>query len=106
LVRLDKVSLTAVMATVRAVVFNLGVDCLFSKVARACDKSIHNHFCNFCTACWCDMVVVATAMRRGCRWEERWRASLRWSVLGLGLGLAVQSAVRLAPEASHTVPYG
>ena len=29
------------MATVRAVVFNLGVDCLFSKVARACDKSIH-----------------------------------------------------------------
>jgi len=27
-------------------------------------------------------------------------------VLGLGLGLAVQSAVRLAPEASHTAPYG
>jgi len=27
-------------------------------------------------------------------------------VLGLVLGLAVQSAVRLAPEASHTVPYG
>jgi len=24
----------------------------------------------------------------------------------LGLGLAVQSAVRLAPEASRTVPYG
>jgi len=27
-------------------------------------------------------------------------------VLRLGLGLAVQSAVRLAPEASHTAPYG
>jgi len=27
-------------------------------------------------------------------------------VLGLVLGLAVQSAVRLAPEASHTAPYG